>query len=186
MNLWFWGCMMAEQRHGGMNTWELTSWSSSRRQRALTKNGWAFEMSKPIPSDIPLPMIPWFLVLPKQFHQSGPSIQTRTSGGHSHSNKHSDLGLGVWRVVPDYIKSVGESREWESVWVISARHAIFTSKLRLWTWPSWPFAWPALSHFSPVKDVGLHVPMMWELVINSVKIMGKEGPKTCFSIKTLI
>lgn len=54
------------------------------------------------------------------------------------------------------------------------------SKLRLWTWPSWPFAWPALSHFSPLKDVGLHVPMLWEFVINSLKNSGERRSKGPF------
>lgn len=181
MNLRFWGCLMAQQRHGGKNTWQLTSWSSSRRQRELAKNGWAFETSKSLPpSDIPLPIIPQFLVLPRQFHHLGTKYSNRCLW-RSFSFKPAQWPWpGGWCVVPDSIKSVDESREWESVWVDSVRHSIFTSKLRLWTWPIWPFAWPALSHFSPLKDVGLHVPMLWEIVINSLKNSGERRSKSPF------
>lgn len=52
------------------NIRELTSWSTSMGQRGLRGNIWASETSKLTRSDIPPSTRPFFLILPKQFHQA--------------------------------------------------------------------------------------------------------------------
>lgn len=67
----------------GMNSWELTSWSTALEERAsehweLNKS---LETSKLTPSDTPSPTRPRFLILPNQFQQLGSSIQASESVG---------------------------------------------------------------------------------------------------------
>jgi hypothetical protein len=58
---------MAEQRDGNMNSWELASQTTRRRQRIPWKLQESFETSKLTLSDTPPPTKPHLLVLPKQF-----------------------------------------------------------------------------------------------------------------------
>lgn len=79
---------MAEQRYGGRNICEFTSWSTSKRQRGYTGDGASLLKPQSYPSGT-LPAVPYFPVFPKELHQLGPSIQTcRVCGGRSYPNHH--------------------------------------------------------------------------------------------------
>jgi len=81
--------IVAIGRHLGHSSsgWELTSWSSVVRQKEKTKRTWAFETSKPAPSDTPPPTRRYLLILPIHLCQVGTEhSDTWAHEGHSGSN----------------------------------------------------------------------------------------------------
>lgn len=63
--------MIAEQRHDGWKSWELTPWSLSRKQRELTGNDVKSLNLKAHPTAIPPSTRLHLVILPKQFRQVG-------------------------------------------------------------------------------------------------------------------
>jgi hypothetical protein len=57
------------------SSWELTPWSSSRKQRELTWNSTSLWNLKGHPPVYTSPIRPHLQILPKQFHQLGPSTK---------------------------------------------------------------------------------------------------------------
>ena len=91
------GTVAASTRHGSRNSWELTSWSMSRRQREHTGYGVSvFETSISTPSGTPPSTKPHPPILPKPFQQ----LRSKYSNlwayrSHSHSNPHSSYKISA-------------------------------------------------------------------------------------------
>lgn len=68
--------MMAEKRHGGRNSWELSSWLAKGGRKDTRQWHKSFETSKLEPSDTPPSTRSHLLILHNQFHQLATSIQT--------------------------------------------------------------------------------------------------------------